>query len=70
MSAQQAAALLGVDTCPMEGIDPAKYDEVLGIAAAGYRTVVGCAAGYRSPDDRAAALPKVRFRTEDVVQRI
>ncbi len=24
------AALLGVDTCPMEGIDPAKFDEVLG----------------------------------------
>ena len=39
------AAVLGVDTCPMEGIDPVKYDEVLGIGAQGYRTVVGCAAG-------------------------
>ena len=29
------AAVLGVDTCPMEGIDPDKYDEVLGIAAQG-----------------------------------
>ena len=29
------AAVLGVDTCPMEGIDPAKYDEVLGIGAQG-----------------------------------
>src|SRR5207249_1373914 len=24
-----AAALLGVDTCPMEGIEPPKYDEIL-----------------------------------------
>jgi nitroreductase len=64
------AALMGVDTCPMEGIDPVKYDEVLGIGAQGYRTVVGCAAGYRSPADRSAQLPKVRFKTEDVVQVI
>jgi nitroreductase len=64
------AALLGVDTCPMEGIDPVKYDEVLGIGDQGYRTVVGCAAGYRAADDRYAQTPKVRFKTEDVVQQI
>jgi nitroreductase len=65
-----SAAVMGVDTCPMEGIDPVKYDEVLGIGAQGYRTVVGCAAGYRAIDDKAAQMPKVRFRTEDVVQLI
>jgi nitroreductase len=65
-----AAALLGVDTCPMEGIDPGKYDEVLGIGAQGYRTVVACPAGYRAADDRSAQLPKVRFRAEDVIQVI
>jgi len=65
-----SAALLGVDTCPMEGIDPVKYDEVLGIGAQGYRTVVACAAGYRAADDRNAQLPKVRFKTEDVIQTI
>jgi nitroreductase len=64
------AAVMGVDTCPMEGIDPAKYDDVLGIGAQGYRTVVGCAAGYRAADDKYAQTPKVRFKTEDVVQRI
>jgi nitroreductase len=64
------AALMGVDTCPMEGIDPARYDDVLGIGAHGYRTVVGCAAGYRAADDRYAQTPKVRFKTEDVVHRI
>jgi len=65
-----SAAVMGIDTCPMEGIDPAKYDDVLGIGAQGYRTVVGCAAGYRAIDDRASQLPKVRFRAEDVIQRI
>mgnify|MGYP001443592433 CR=1 FL=1 len=48
----------------------AKYDEVLGIGALGYRTIVGCAAGYRAIDDKAAQMAKVRFRAEDVVQRI
>jgi nitroreductase len=65
-----SAAIMGVDTCPMEGIDPDKYDEVLGIAAQGYRTVVACPAGYRAADDRYAQAPKVRFKTEDVVQEI
>jgi nitroreductase len=65
-----AAAMMGVDTCPMEGIDPVKYDEVLGIAQQGYRTVVACPAGYRADDDRQAALPKVRFPVEDVVHYI
>jgi nitroreductase len=62
------AAIIGVDTCPMEGIDPDKYDEVLGIGAQGYRTVVACPAGYRAADDRYAQTPKVRFKTEDVIQ--
>ena len=65
-----AAAMMGVDTCPMEGIDPAKYDEVLGIEALGYHTVVACPAGYRAADDKQAAIPKVRFRTEDVIEHI
>ena len=31
-------------------------------------TVVACAAGYRSPEDRYASQPKVRFRREDVIE--
>lgn len=56
-----AAALLGVDTCPMEGFEPAKYDEILGLNGTGYRTVVACAAGYRSKEDPLANWAKVRF---------
>lgn len=65
-----AAAVLGVDTCPMEGIVPAKMDEILGLTGTAYTTVVACAAGYRSADDKYAATPKVRFPVGDVVVRI
>jgi len=63
-----SAALLGIDTCPMEGIEPAKYDEALGLGRDGYQTVVVCPAGYRASDDKYASLPKVRFKRDDVIQ--
>jgi len=62
-----AAALLGVDTCPMEGLEPARYDEVLGLDAQGYTTLCACAAGFRAPDDKHADPRKVRFKVGDVV---
>lgn len=64
------AAMLGVDTCPMEGIEPAKYDEILGLAGTDFSTVVACAAGYRLIDDKYAVVKKVRFKPEDVIARI
>jgi nitroreductase len=57
-----SAAVLGIDTCPMEGIEPVKYDEQLGLPAKGYATAVVCVAGYRAADDKYAVLPKVRFK--------
>ena len=65
-----AAAMIGVDTCPMEGIDRAKYDEVLGLDGTDFATVVACPAGYRAADDKYATAPKVRFKSEDVIMRI
>jgi nitroreductase len=64
------AAMLGVDTCPIEGFTPAKYDEVLRLTEQGYAAVVVCPAGYRAVDDKNAARPKVRFATQDVVKYI
>ncbi|HEY9631322.1 MAG TPA: NAD(P)H-dependent oxidoreductase [Coleofasciculaceae cyanobacterium] len=64
------AALLNVDTCPMEGIDPAKYDALLGLPQKGYATVVACAAGYRAEDDKYAALAKVRFAKSEMVETL
>jgi len=65
-----SAAVLGVDTCPMEGLEPAKYDEILGLAGTGFATVVACAAGYRAGDDKYASLPKVRFPVAEVIQHV
>jgi nitroreductase len=64
------AALLGVDTCPMEGIEPPKYDEILGLSAQGLKTLCACAAGYRAADDKYAAAKKVRFKPGDVIQHV
>jgi nitroreductase len=63
-----AAAMLGVDTCPMEGLDRDAYDELLGWEQSEYTTVVGCAVGYRSAADSYAQAPKVRFRAERILQ--
>jgi nitroreductase len=65
-----AAALLGVDTCPMEGLNPAAYDKTLGLEGSGYFTVAACAAGYRHDDDKHASLPKVRYKHEEVINHI
>jgi len=62
-----AASLLGVDSCPMEGIEPPKFNEILGLTAMGYGALCACAAGYRAADDKYASLPKVRFKPQDVI---
>jgi nitroreductase len=64
------AALLGLDTCPMEGIEPAKYDELLGLTGTGFTTLCACPIGYRSADDKYATTPKVRFPLSEVVEHI
>jgi nitroreductase len=62
------AALLGVDACPMEGIDKDAYDRILGLNGTGYRTVVTLALGYRSADDKYARLAKVRYDVAELVK--
>ena len=65
-----SAALLGIDACPMEGIDPAGYDRVLGLTPRGLASVAVAAAGQRSANDSYARAAKVRFRTEDVITHV
>jgi len=64
------AAVLGVDACPMEGLNPVEYDRVLGLNGSGYATVVACALGYRAASDKYASLPKVRYETRELVRLI
>lgn len=65
-----SAAVLGVDTCPMEGIVPQEYDRVLGLSNSGYATAVACALGYRADNDKYAALTKARFDATELVRKI
>lgn len=64
------AAMMEIDTLPMEGFIPAQYNEILGLDSKGYSAVVLCAAGYRAEDDKHQDDPKVRFPTEQVVQYV
>jgi nitroreductase len=55
-----------IDACPMEGFDPKKFDEILGLPKEGLESVVLCAIGYRASDDKYARSKKVRFDKKDV----
>lgn len=61
-----SAALLRVDACPLEGINPAEYDSILGLDSGNFSTRVACALGYRSQEDASASLSKVRYPHEQV----
>ena len=65
-----SAAVLGVDTCPMEGIEPADYDKILGLAGTEFETVVACAAGYRAANDKHASFAKVRYPSSEMIRHI
>jgi len=65
-----SAAVLGIDSCPLEGISPADYDTILGLSGTGYATAVACALGYRSPEDKYAAAPKARFPDAQVLTHV
>ncbi len=55
-----AAADKHVDICPMEGFDPAGFDEVLGLKEKGLTATVIATIGYRAEDDETANAAKVR----------
>jgi nitroreductase len=61
-----AAAMLGIDAGPMEGIDRAQYDAILGLPQKGLGSATVATLGYRSPSDKYATAPKVRFPKEKV----
>ncbi len=61
-----SAADLQIDTCPMEGFDPAAFDEILGLKEKSLAATVICPVGYRG-DDKYASNPKVRYSQDKVV---
>jgi len=64
-----AAAQKHIDACPMEGFDPAKFDEVLELKKHNLASTVLCTIGYRAADDKASQNLKVRFDQKDIVIR-
>lgn len=60
-----ACAELGIDSCPMEGFNPAKYKKVLGLPK-GMEAVALLPVGYRQ---QGPAWKKVRFPGADLFSR-
>ncbi len=62
-----ASAAIGVDACPLEGITPAEYAQILKIDTDKYAVSVACALGFRSDSDKYATLGKVRYSSDKIV---
>ncbi len=61
---------LEIDACPMEGFEPEKYDEMLGLKEKGLTAVLVCPIGYRSAEDFTQHSPKVRKPLTELYETI
>ncbi len=66
----EAAAILGIDACPMEGFDNKKVDEILGLSKLGVESVAFAAVGYRANEDEVKKYKKVRFPKSEIVVEV
>ena len=64
------AAAERIDTCPMEGFSPEKYDEVLDLKKHNLKSTLVLPVGFRAEDDYMKDLKKVRKNLKDVVIEI
>lgn len=62
------AAELEIDTCPMEGFEKDKYNEILGLSEKGLNATVVAAIGYRAKEDQ--NLSKVRKPISAIFEEI
>lgn len=56
-----------IDSCPMEGFEPEKYNKILGLDKFNLEAVLALPVGFRAPDDLFADLKKVRRPLEEMV---
>jgi len=56
-----------IDSCPIEGFEPDKYDEFLKLKEKGLRSVLVLAVGYRAEDDMFSGFKKVRRGVDKVI---
>jgi nitroreductase len=59
-----------IDSCPMEGFNPEKYDEILDLKKYNLKSVLVLPVGFRAEDDYMKDLKKVRKNIIDVVIEI
>ncbi len=62
------AAMMKIDACPMEGVDPDGFDETLGLAGTDFTTTVAIAFGYRDDNDPYASYSRARRAVSEVIQ--
>ncbi|WP_106792941.1 NAD(P)H-dependent oxidoreductase [Aquimarina sp. Aq78] len=60
-------AIEKIDSCPMEGFIPEKYDEVLNLNDLGLTSVLVLPIGYRAEDDMFSEFKKVRRPIKDTI---
>ncbi|WP_289055309.1 NAD(P)H-dependent oxidoreductase [Carboxylicivirga marina] len=65
-----AAAVEGIDTCPMEGFDKNEFDKILQLKEKNLTSVVMAAVGFRSALDKYQHLPKVRKSLNEMVIKL
>lgn len=63
-------AQMRIDSCPMEGFQAKKYDEILGLDKMGLTSMVVCPVGYRHVEDKYIDLKKVRFSLDKLTIKI
>ena len=63
-------ALKKIDSCPMEGFIPEKYNEILDLESRNLKSVLLLPIGYRAEDDFMSKLKKVRKPLKDMVIEI
>ena len=65
--AMMTCAMLGVDSCSMEGFSSTDFDKILGLEELNLASVTLLPIGYRSAEDKYATLPKVRYNKDKVI---
>ncbi len=63
-------ALLKIDSCPMEGFQPDKYDKILNLSEKNLTAVLVLPVGYRSEEDKNSKAKKVRRLQEDFLIKL
>ena len=56
-----------IDACPMEGFNPAAFDDVLNLNDKNLKSVLLLPVGFRAEDDKFAGFKKVRKQLSDAV---